>query len=139
MVEQPVQTESPWSLIAYALVALLLSGGMIALSHILGERHKGKATGQVYESGIGFVGDARLKFPVQFYLIAMFFVIFDLEAVFLIAWAIALKDVGWMGYLGALAFVMILLAVLVYEWKMGALDFGPKGKKILQAYWKLKK
>lgn len=63
----------------------------------------------------------------------MFFVIFDLEAAFLIAWAIAFEGVGWFGYITALIFIMVLGAVLIYEWKMGALDFGPQGKKILNA------
>jgi NADH-quinone oxidoreductase subunit A len=68
----------------------------------------------------------------------MFFVIFDLEVVFIFAWAIAFKELGWAGYLGVLIFILILGVVLIYEWRTGALDFGPQGKKILKAYKKLR-
>ena len=72
------------------------------------------------------VGYARLRFPVKFYLVAMFFVIFDLETVFIFAWAIALRDVGWTGYIDMLVFVGVLVAALVYLWRLGALDWGPR-------------
>ena len=112
---------------------------MIFISYFLGQKHREKATGEVFESGIEITGEARLRFPVHFYIIAMFFVIFDLEAVFIISWAVAFKEVGWMGYWGIVTFIGILLAVLVYEWRIGALDFGPKGNEIIEAYRKLKK
>ena len=125
-------------LLIYSSLALVVIILMLTLSYFLGEKHQEKATSKPYESGIDTTGDARLRFPVNFYMIAMFFVIFDLEAVFIIAWAIAFKEVGWAGYLGVLIFIAILLAVLVYEWRIGALDFGPKGRKILSAYKKIK-
>ena len=68
----------------------------------------------------------------------MFFVIFDLEAVFIISWAVAFKELGWVGYWGIVIFIGMLLAALVYEWRIGAFDFGPKGKHIIKAYKKLK-
>jgi NADH-quinone oxidoreductase subunit A len=98
---------------------------MLGLSYVLGERHKEKATGEPYESGMPPTGSARLRFDVKFYLIAMFFVIFDLEAAFLFAWAIALRDLGWLGYLEVVVFVGVLLVALVYLWRVGALDWGP--------------
>ena len=106
---------------------------MISSSYVLGQRHKEAETDDPFESGIKTTGDARIRFPVHFYIVAMFFVVFDLEAVFIVAWAISFKDLGWTGYWGVLVFIFILLAVLVYEWKIGALDFGPNGKKILKA------
>ena len=127
-----------WPLLLYAGAVILLVGIMVGLSHVLGQRHKEAETDDPFESGIKVTGDARIRFPVHFYIVAMFFVIFDLEAVFIIAWAISLKDVGWTGYTGMLVFIFILIAVLVYEWKIGALDFGPNGKKILQAMKKIK-
>ena len=127
-----------WPLLLYAGAVILLVGIMVGLSHVLGQRHKEAETDDPFESGIKVTGDARIRFPVHFYIVAMFFVIFDLEAVFIIAWAISLKDVGWTGYIGVLVFIFILIAVLVYEWKIGALDFGPNGKKILQAMKKIK-
>ena len=122
-----------WPLLLYAGAVLLLVGIIAGLSYILGQRHKETETDDPYESGIKITGDARIRFPVHFYIVAMFFVIFDLEAVFIVAWAISLKDAGWTGYIGVLVFIFILIAVFIYEWKIGALDFGPKGKKILQA------
>ena len=97
---------------------------MLGLSYILGQRHEDPATGQPYESGIVATGSARLRLSADFYLVAMFFVIFDLEAVFLFAWAIAFRDLGWGGYLEALGFIGILVAALVYLWRLGALDWG---------------
>ncbi|MDB5260834.1 MAG: NADH-quinone oxidoreductase subunit [Adhaeribacter sp.] len=67
----------------------------------------------------------------------MLFVIFDVETVFILSWAIAFQELGWYGYFGVLTFIFILVVVLIYEWRNGALDFGPDGKKILQAYKKI--
>lgn len=122
-----------WPIILYAVAVLLLVGVMLGLSYMLGQKHEDKDTHVPFESGIQPTGSAHLRFPVHFYLVAMFFVIFDLEAVFIVAWAIAFRDVGWSGYIGVLIFTVILVAVLAYEWRIGALDFGPSGKKILKA------
>jgi NADH-quinone oxidoreductase subunit A len=112
---------------------------MIGFSYFLGSRHKEPDTGKPYESGIEPTGSARVRYSIDYYLIAMFFVIFDLEAVFIIAWAIAFREVGWAGYMAVFLFIAILFAVLVYEWRMGALDFALNGKKVLRAYKKIKK
>jgi len=98
---------------------------MTAVSYILGQRHTSKATIQPFESGIVTVGYARFRLPVKFYLVAMFFVIFDLETVFIFAWAIAFRDVGWIGYIDILVFVGVLVGALVYLWRLGALNWGP--------------
>ena len=127
-----------WPLLVYAALVLLIVGGMLTASYFLGQRHNEKQTDTVFESGIKPTGNARLRFPVHFYIVAMFFVIFDLEAAFIISWAIAFKNTGWQGYIGAAIFIAILLTVLLYEWRIGALDFGPSGKKILRAYHKRK-
>jgi len=125
-----------WPFLLYATAVILLVAGILLISHFLGERHSEPATGETYESGIKATGNGRKRFPVHFYIVAMFFVIFDLEAAFIIAWAVAVKEVGWTGYLAVLVFIGVLLVVLLYEWKTGALDFGPKGKKILDIYHK---
>jgi NADH-quinone oxidoreductase subunit A len=114
-----------WPLILYFGVAIILVGGMLGLSYILGERHREKATGEPYESGMPPTGSARLRFDVKFYMIAMFFVIFDLEAAFLFGWVIAARELGWTGYAEVLVFVGILLVALIYLWRAGALDWGP--------------
>lgn len=102
---------------------------MIVLSYLLGQRHSEHATGSPYESGIVSEGSAQARFSVRFYLIAMFFVVFDLEAVFIISWAIAAREAGWAGYLEILFFTIILVATLVYLWRLGALDWGPKTRR----------
>jgi len=111
---------------------------MIGLSYLLGQRHDEKATGEQFESGMVTTGSARVRFSAHFYLVAMFFVIFDLEAAFLIAWSVAFNELGWEGYIAASVFILILIVVLIYEWRIGALDFGLSGKKILKARKKYK-
>jgi NADH-quinone oxidoreductase subunit A len=105
-----------------AVVALVT--GMIAFSFILGERHREKQTNEPYESGIVSTGTARVRFDIKFYLIAMFFVIFDLEAAFIYVWAVSLRETGWTGYGEMLLFIGVLAAALVYLWKLGALEWG---------------
>lgn len=102
---------------------------MIGFSYVLGQRHRERATGLPYESGVASTGTARIRFDIKFYLVAMFFVIFDVEAVFIFSWAIALREAGWTGYFEILIFVGVLLAVLVYLARVGALDWGPRGRK----------
>ena len=121
-----------WPFLIYALAVLVIVGVMIGLSYFLGERHKEKTTGEPYESGIPPTGNARLRFSSHFYLIAIFFVIFDLDAVFIFVWAASFRELGLSGYIGILIFIGILLVVLVYEIGIKALDFGPKGKLILK-------
>jgi NADH-quinone oxidoreductase subunit A len=121
--------ESPttlWSLVAYFAVVVVLAAGMLVVSWLLGERHRDAATNTPYESGMLPTGSARIKYPADFYLIAMFFVIFDLESVFIIAWAIAMRKLGWAGYAEMVLFTGVLLAGLAYLWRVGALDWGPE-------------
>lgn len=119
-----------WFLVVYFIALLALVGGMIGGSFVLGQRHMARATIQPFESGMLPVEDARMLFPIQFYLVAMFFVIFDLESVFIYAWAIAARVAGWNGYFSILAFIGVLLAALVYLWRIGALDWGPKPRRL---------
>jgi NADH-quinone oxidoreductase subunit A len=124
--------------IFYTIIALLIIAAMLGISWLLGERGSGKAKNQPYESGIKPTDSARLRFPSKFYLIAMFFVLFDIEAVFLFSWAMAFRETGWIGFIAAAVFIGILLALLVYEISIGALDFEISGKKILKAFNKRK-
>jgi NADH-quinone oxidoreductase subunit A len=113
-----------WPVGVYFFAVILLVTLMIALSHVLGERHREKQTAEPYESGIVSTGTARVRFDVKFYLIAMFFVIFDLEAVFIFAWAVSIRETGWPGYAEMMIFIGVLAAALVYIWKLGALEWG---------------
>lgn len=122
------------SLLVYAALVIFIITAMLGLSYFLGQRHRERGTTTPYESGIKVTDSARLRFPVKFYIAAMFFVIFDLEVVFILSWAIAYEALGWAGYVAMAIFVGVLAIVLLYEWRTGALDFGPQAKKILKAY-----
>lgn len=126
-----------WPMVVYGAIVLSLVALILGLSYVLGQRHNDRATGEPYEGGILSQGSARTRFSSQFYLVAMLFVIFDVETVFILSWAIAFRELGWYGYLGVLVFIVMLAVVLVYEWRNGALDFGPSGSKILAAYKRL--
>ena len=119
------QTERFWTLGIYFLVVLFLVAAMLAVSYVLGQRHDEPATGQPYESGILSEGSARVHVSAKFYLVAMFFVIFDLEAVFIFAWSVAARDLGWAGYWEIFVFIAVLAAALFYLWQLGALDWSP--------------
>ena len=119
-----------WPLAVYTILVGLLVMAMLSMSFVLGQRHHDRATGSPYESGILSEGSARVRFSAKFYLISMFFVIFDLEAVFLFAWAVAVRETGWAGYAEALLFIMVLLATLAYLWRVGALDWRQGSRRI---------
>ena len=111
---------------------------MIGLSYVLGERHNEKTTDKPYESGIPPTSDARLRFSSGFYIIAMFFVIFDLDAAFIMLWAVSFRELGFPGYIGIVIFIGLLIVLLIYELNIGALNFGPDGRKILKYKPKIK-
>ena len=112
-----------WPLAVYFGIVLFLAAMLLGASALLGERHHERATGLPYESGVASTGSARLRFGVSFYLVAVFFVVFDVEAAFLFAWAVALREIGWAGYLEGLIFIGVLMAALGYLWRSGGLAF----------------
>ncbi|WDE14455.1 NADH-quinone oxidoreductase subunit A [Thalassomonas haliotis] len=95
---------------------------MMLLSLVLGPKTKTRAKNIPYESGVIAAGDDKTRFSNHFFLYAIFFVIFDLETIFLFAWVIAFEEVGWAGFIEASVFIVILLAALVYLWRIGALE-----------------
>jgi NADH-quinone oxidoreductase subunit A len=111
-----------WPLAVYFAFVVGLVAVLLVLSALLGERHREPATNLPYESGVVSTGSARLRFGASFYLIAVLFVIFDLEAAFLFSWAVALREIGWSGYLEGVVFIGVLLVALVYLWRNGGLD-----------------
>lgn len=119
------EPSSLWPLGAYVACVVGVVLVMVGLSSVLGQRHRDRATGQPYESGIVSEGSARLRMTSQFYLMAMLFVIFDLEAVFIFAWAVAVRELGWTGYTAISVFILFLLVALVFLWRAGALSWGP--------------
>jgi NADH-quinone oxidoreductase subunit A len=112
--------------IVYFGAVVLLVATMLGLSWLLGQRRANKATNMPFESGIVPVGSSQIQLSVEFYLIAIFFVIFDLETVFIFAWAVAFFELGWEGYAAIMVFVIVLAVALLYEWRSGALDWGQK-------------
>jgi len=120
-----------WPLAVYLVIVTLLVVAMLGLSFVLGQRHHNRATGSPYESGILSQGSARVRLSAKFYLVAMFFVIFDLEAVFIFAWAIAVRETGWIGYAEALVFIGVLLTTLIYLGRVGALDWRQGSRRVV--------
>ncbi|HEY1760916.1 MAG TPA: NADH-quinone oxidoreductase subunit A [Bryobacteraceae bacterium] len=115
-----------WTLVAYFGLVVFLVSAVLTASYLLGPRHSEPATGEPYEGGIVSEGSTRVRVSVKYYLTAVFFVVFDLEAVFLFAWAGAVRELGWTGYCEVSAFVAVLSATLIYLWKIGALDWTRK-------------
>lgn len=104
-------------------VSVLNAVGMLVASHILNPRRATPEKEMPYESGMVPVGDTRGRFSVKFYMVAISFIIFDLEAIFLIPWAVEMRSLGWGGFLAMLIFTVVLVVGLIYEWKKGGLDW----------------
>lgn len=113
-----------WAFAIFLLGALGLCALMLIGGFLLGSRSYSKNV--PFESGIDPVGTAKLRFSAKFYLVAMFFVIFDVEALYLYAWAISIRDAGWIGFIEATIFILILLSGLVYLIRIGALNWTPE-------------
>ena len=118
-----------WPLAVYFGLVVFLAVAVLGVSYLLGQRHSEPATGEPYEGGIVPEGSAHARFSIRYALIAMFFVIFDLEAVFLFAWAVAVRELGWQGYFEVLLFAAVLLAALVYLSRIGALDWAGEPRR----------
>jgi NADH-quinone oxidoreductase subunit A len=112
------------SLAVYFVVVVALIGFLMLITHLSGERHFEPGTGIPYESGVPITGSARLRLSADFYLVAMFFVIFDISAVYLFAWAVSARELGWPGYVAAVIFMLESAAGLAYLWRKGAFDWG---------------
>ena len=105
-------------------VVVLLAGGMIALSYLLGQRRPTRAKLSAYECGVPPVGDARQRFSVKFYLVAMVFILFDIEVVFLYPWAVIFHELRMFGFVEMLLFLLLVVAGFAYLWKKGVLDWS---------------
>lgn len=122
---------SPWqpgvlSLILYAAMVFALIGVLLFLTRWLGEKKPTPEKLRPYECGIIPTGSAQFPYPVPFYLVAIFFLIFDVEAAFIFAWAVAIRELGWAGWLEISFFIVILLLSLFYIWNKGGLDWRRK-------------
>jgi len=128
-------TTSPefWSIAVYIVAVLGLCTVMLGLSALLGGRSGARARNEPFESGVVSASPENLRLSATFYLVAVFFVIFDVEALFLYAWAVSVRESGWVGFVEAAVFIFILLASLVYLARIGALDWAPASRKKRQA------
>jgi NADH-quinone oxidoreductase subunit A len=111
------------------LLGVGFAAGSLALSRMIGPRNPTPEKLAPYECGMPPVGDARERQSVKFYLVAMIFLLFDIEIAFLYPWAMAIRTLGWTGLLQIVLFFLILLAGYVYIWRTGALDWGPPGNR----------
>jgi len=118
-----------WSIVAFFGGVIFLLCFMLGIPWLLGGRAWGRAKNDPFESGVVSQGSARLRLSAKFYLVAMFFVIFDVEALYLYAWSVSVRESGWVGFAEAVLFIVILLAGLVYLIRIGALDWAPEQRR----------
>jgi NADH-quinone oxidoreductase subunit A len=107
-----------------ALLAMVIAAALVGLSFAIGRRLKNKIKDMPYECGIAPTGDAQHRFSVKFYLVAMLFILFDIEAIFLYPWAVVFKQLKMFGFLEMLTFVILILAGFFFIWKKGVLDWA---------------
>ena len=115
-----------WAFAIYVIGAITICLVMIGLAALLGGRAYGRTKNKPFESGVDSVGSARLRFSAKFYLVAMFFVIFDVEALYLFAWSVSVRESGWVGFIEATILLGLLLIGLIYLWRIGPLDRSPR-------------
>tara|TARA_B100001123_G_C14380284_1_gene658515 strand:- start:99 stop:467 length:369 start_codon:yes stop_codon:yes gene_type:complete len=112
-----------FSIILFLIIALGLSFGFIILNYLLSPKNPDPEKLSTYECGFDAFDDSRMEFDVRFYLVAILFIIFDLEIAFLFPWAISLGKIGFFGFISMMIFLFILTIGFIYEWKKGALDW----------------
>lgn len=128
------QTLSPWlpgtfSLVIFVLIVFALMTVMLGLTAWLGQKRSGTEKQRPYESGIIPTGTARLRYPVPFFMVAIFFLLFDVEGAYIFSWAVACRTLGWMGWLQMSFFIFVLLLGLVYVWAKGGLDWHQRNRQ----------
>jgi NADH-quinone oxidoreductase subunit A len=117
-------TELYFPVLLQVLIAMLIAGGMLATSAILGHRVRRRAKDMAYECGITPQGSVRERFSVKFYLVAMIFILFDIETVFLYPWAVVFRELRMFAFVEMLVFVVLILSGFFYIWKKGALSWS---------------
>lgn len=125
---------TPWtpdifSLFLYTALVVALIAIILLLASRLGQRRRSVEKDRPYECGIIPASRVTLPIPVPFYLVALFFLIFDVEGAYVFSWAIALRDLGWRGWVQATLFIILLLASLIYIWAKGGLEWKKKENK----------
>jgi NADH-quinone oxidoreductase subunit A len=117
-------TELYFPVLVQAIVAMALAAGLLSVSFLLGKRVRNRVKDMPYESGITPTGDARQRFSVKFYLVAMLFILFDIEAIFLYPWVVVYRELKMFAFAEMLVFVVLILSGFFYIWKKGVLDWS---------------
>ena len=117
-------TEVYFPVLLQILIAMAVATGMLGISYLLGKRVRNRVKDLPYECGITPVGDARQRFSVKFYLVAMLFIVFDIESIFLYPWAVVYRELKMFAFVEMLLFIVLILAGFFYIWKKGALDWS---------------
>lgn len=110
----------------YVAIILITAASVLILTWLIGGRHKGVARDEIFESGMVPTGGSRIRYPVKFFRIALFFLIFDLEVAFILIWAYVFRPAGWWGFGHMAVFIILLFIALIYPWLKGGLDFVPR-------------
>jgi NADH-quinone oxidoreductase subunit A len=117
-------TELYFPVLVQGLIAMALAAGLLSVSYLLGKRVRNRVKDMPYESGIVPTGDARGRFSVKFYLVAMLFILFDIEAIFLYPWVVVYRELKMLAFVEMLVFVVLILSGFFYIWKKGALEWS---------------
>jgi len=117
-------TELYFPVLVQGLIAMALAAGLLSVSYLLGKKVRNRVKDMPYESGIAPTGDARGRFSVKFYLVAMLFILFDIEAIFLYPWVVVYRDLKMLAFVEMLVFVILILSGFFYIWKKGALEWS---------------
>ncbi|CAN5842221.1 NADH-quinone oxidoreductase subunit A [soil metagenome] len=97
--------------------------GIVVLSHLVSPFRPTAVKLEAYESGMTPLGDTRERFSIKFYMVAILFIVFDLETIFLVSWGVVMRSLGWEGFVAAMIFIAVLTVGMIYEWKKGALEW----------------
>ena len=117
-------TEVYFPVLVQGILAIVIAAALIVLSYVLGKRVRNAVKDTPYESGITPTGDARGRFSVKFYLVAMLFILFDIEVIFLFPWVVVYRELKMFGFIEMLVFVILILSGFFYVWRKGALDWA---------------
>src|SRR6202789_1126511 len=121
----PTSLAQTWfPVLVQGLLAMVIAAALVTLSFVVGRKLKNKVKDMPYECGISPTGDAQHRFSVRFYLVAMMFILFDIEAIFLYPWAVVFKQLKMFGFLEKITFVVLILAGFFFIWKKGVLDWA---------------
>lgn len=116
-----------WPSLVYGAIVVGMIAVILAISFALGERHRFQGRDIPYESGVQPIVPASIPYDARYYLVGVFFILFDIEAAIVLTWAVAFYELGWLGYVTAALFIVTLVVGLIYIWRLGGLDYWRPG------------